>query len=268
MASDLPAVHDDGEYSWFRDAATLGWKLAAAVFQEWRPLTDARESSVEAEDRLKLRLESQQRLFDDLASQLCEDHTQDLEDMGASISVDVAFLACCNAPLKIAMAWAEANEAEGFYPDRAAAREIVNRTWSDHVRLCRDDHERFASNLGRLLRISWAYEHRLVAASVLGEQLQDPENPLPDQPGMKSAFAIAAALSPGTRGYGGTVGEAGMEKWLKRFRQARAESRAQDDRLFLRFNETTVQLELAADPIGAALDKLPHARGKPRKGPN
>ncbi len=265
MVSDVSAEHDEKDFSWLRDAQALGSKLAFAVFREWCPLDDDHRTAAQ----FKLWLDECNRRFSDLGSRINADGiAEDPEAPPGWISVDRAFLDICNLPLKLVMAWAEANEAVGFHPDREAASQILIQSWSDHVRDGRDNLDQFESDVGRLARVVWAYNHRLVAASVLPEHFHDPENPLPDQPGMKSAFAIAAALSRGTRGHSGDVGMAGMEKWLKRFRQKRAVSASQNDKLWLRLNEKTLQLELVADPIKTALDHLPQTRGRPSRPPN
>lgn len=265
MVSDVSTEHVGNDFSWLRDALALGSKLSLAVLREWRPIADDHETDAQ----FKLRLDECHRRFSDLCSRINADGVaEDSEAPPGLISVDRAFLVLCNLHLNLAMAWAEANEAVGFHPDREAASQILIQSWSDHVRDGRDNLDQFESDVGRLARVVWAYNHRLVAASVLPEHFHDPENPLPDQPGMKSAFAIAAALSRGTRGHSGDVGMAGMEKWLKRFRQKRAVSASQNDKLWLRLNEKTLQLELVADPIKTALDHLPQARGRPSRTPN
>lgn len=265
MVSDVSAEHDVEDFSWLRDGQVLGSKLAFAVVREWRPLAQDHETGAQ----FKLRVDKWKRRFSDLCSRINADGVaDDPEAPPGLISVDRAFLDMCNLSLKLAMAWAEANEAVGFHPDMETASQILIKSWSDHVRDGRDNLDQFESDVGRLSRVVWAYNYRLVAASVLPEHLHDPENPPPDQPGMKSAFAIAAALSPGTRGHSGDVGMAGMEKWLKRFRQKRAVSASQNDRLCLQLNETTLQLEFVADPIKTALDSLPQTRGRPSRTPN
>ncbi|MBW8296183.1 hypothetical protein [Sphingopyxis sp.] len=265
MDSDVSAANEEENYDWFREGHSLGSKLAFPVLEAWRILEEGDETG----PQFDLRLDEHRRIFSDLISRVDPDAVaEDPEAPPGMISVELSFLAVCNSLLKLAMAWAEANEAVGFHPDREAARLILLRGWSDHVRDGRDNPEQFEADVGRLSRIVWAYKHRLIAASVLGEHLHDPENPPPDQPGMKSAFAIAAALSRSTRSHSGDVGAAAMEKWLKRFRHVRAGSVSRIDRLWLRLNETTVQLEFVDDPIKTALDQLPKTRGRPRGSAN